>query len=57
MNLTDALDLLGALLVIAAVAWCFLLLVPAPWSWPAALAVAGALVTLLSFSISKRGAK
>lgn len=57
MNLTDALDLLSALLLILAVSALFLVVVPAPWSWPAALALSSALVTVLSVLISKRGAK
>lgn len=57
MNLTSVLDLLGALLLIIAVAWCFVILVPAPWAWPAALAVASFLITGLSALISKGGAR
>lgn len=57
MNLTDVLDLVGALLLITAASLLCLVLVPAPWSWPAALSVAGSLVSLLSAIISKRGAR
>jgi hypothetical protein len=57
MNLTDALDLLGALLLIAAAVVLVLVLVPSPWAWPAALAAGGTLVTVLSLLISKRGAR
>jgi hypothetical protein len=57
MNLTDALDLLSALLAILAIAWFVFILVPAPWCWPAALGLAAGLVTVLSVSITKRGAR
>lgn len=57
MNLTDALDLFGALLLISAVVAVVLIGIPSPWCWPLALFTAGSLVTALSLMISKRGAK
>ena len=47
---TSALDLLGALLVVVAVA-----LFVAVWSVPAALLVAGVLVLFLSWIVDRRG--
>lgn len=57
MNLTDALDLVGVLLIIAAAVAVVLIIVPFPWSVPVALAWAGILFTVLSIAISKRGAR
>lgn len=53
MNLTDWLDLLGALLLIAAVGLAILIFLPDPWDLPVTLAAAGGLVTGLSWFISK----
>ena len=49
---SSALDLLGSLLVIVGVA-----LFVAPWSLPAAFAVAGALVLALSVIIDRKGTR
>lgn len=57
MNLTDVLDLVGALFTIAAIAVLVLVLVPHPWTVPAALLCTGVLLTTLSLLISKRGAR
>ncbi|MEE2568596.1 hypothetical protein V1638_04190 [Pseudarthrobacter sp. J64] len=48
MNLTTMLDLVGALLLIVAVA-----LAVAAWSVPAALGAAGAALLLLSWTVDK----
>lgn len=40
MSVGDVVELLGALLLVAAVAWAVALLLPG-WEWPSALGVAG----------------